>query len=489
MDIRNITKGVFLNTLACPTLGWLMRSGQDIEQLSKEALTLGERFRIEEGLEVQRRARLIFPDGLLVKRASIDQALQQTENFISDPTASTIFEATFLADDCITKADVLKRKGNDWHLIEVKSSVNDKEEFIDDMAYTTMVAKRAGCNISTISLLLISKDYRLGMDDKDLFAEIDHTDDVLSTVEIFDEAFDKVRAITIAQSMPEPDLRRDCKHCPLFDDCLGKGIEHHILEIPRLHHTKLELLKEEGVICVEDIPGNFPLTQNQARVRDAVVSKESYVSDNLRDSLDSVVWPAFYLDFETTQTAIPLFPGIAPHTQLPTQYSIHELSDVGNIVDHLEFLADPTKDCRKELVLNLIKDLKEKGSIIVYSNFEKTTIGKLKQLYPELADKLDSLVERIVDLEAFIRSNFYHPDFHGSTSIKVTLPVMVPEMSYSDLEIAEGGSAMAAFAYLALGKYAEGVEADTVKRNLLEYCKRDTLAMVKLHEKLQGMCN
>jgi len=489
LDIRNITKEVFLNTLACSTLGWLMRSGQDIEQLSEEALTLGERFRIEQGIEVHRRARLLFPDGVLVKRVGMEQALQQTKDLINDPTSSTIFEATFLAGDCITKTDMLKRKGDSWHLIEVKSSVNDKEEFIDDMAYTTMVAKRAGCNISTISLLLISKDYRLGMNDNDLFIEINHTDDVQYRVEMFNEVYDKVRDITKAPSMPEPDLKRDCKHCSLFDECCGKGIEHHILEIPRLHHTKFKLLKEEGILHVEDIPEEFPLTPNQARVRDAVLTKKPYVGDNLRDDLDSIVWPSFYLDFETAQTAIPLYPGIAPHTQLPTQYSIHKLSGIGNIVGHREYLADPSKDCRKELALNLIKDLENKGSIIAYSPFEKTTINKLKQLYPELANKLGSLVERIVDLEAVIRSNFYHPDFHGSTSIKVTLPVMIPEMSYDDLEIADGGSAIAVFAYLALGKYAEGVEAETVKRNLFDYCKRDTLAMVKLHERLYEMCN
>lgn len=489
MDTINISKEVFLNTLICPTLGWLMRSGQDIEQLSEEALTLGEKFRMEQGLDIHNRARLLFPDGILVKRIGMEQALHQTKNLMGDPTTSTIFEATFLTDDYVTKTDMLKRKGDGWHLIEVKSSVIDKEEFINDMAYTTMVAKRAGCNISTISLLLISKDYRLGMDDKNLFIEIDHTVEVLERVEMFNQLYDQIRAITQASAKPEPELRRECKYCPLFDECLGKGIQHHILEIPRLLQKKFELLKESGITHIKDIPGEFLLTPNQARVRDAVLTKKSYVGDNLRDDLDSIVWPVFYLDFETVQTAIPLYPDIAPHTQLPTQYSIHKLSGIGNIVGHREYLADPSKDCRKELALNLIKDLENKGSIIAYSTFEKTTINKLKQLYPKLANKLDSLVERIVDLEAVIRSNFYHPDFHGSTSIKVTLPVMIPEMSYDNLEIADGPSASAAFAYLALGKYKEGIEAENVKRSLLTYCKQDTLAMVRLHQKLYGMCN
>jgi hypothetical protein len=89
----------------------------------------------------------------------------------------------------------------------------------------------------------------------------------------------------------------------------------------------------------------------------------------------------------------------------------------------------------------------------------------------------------MVDLEAIIRKNFYHSDFHGRTSIKSILSGLIPDMSYDDLPIAEGDSAMAAFAYLALGQY-EGEQIETVRSNLLDYCKRDTLAMVRLHARL-----
>lgn len=87
---------------------------------------------------------------------------------------------------------------------------------------------------------------------------------------------------------------------------------------------------------------------------------------------------------------------------------------------------------------------------------------------------------------AIIRQNFYHPDFHGSSSVKVTLPVIVPDMSYYDLEIADGDSASATFAYLALGRYQSEAKREIVKRNLLDYCARDTMAMVKLHERLHS---
>ncbi|MCK5327465.1 MAG: DUF2779 domain-containing protein, partial [Candidatus Latescibacteria bacterium] len=129
------------------------------------------------------------------------------------------------------------------------------------------------------------------------------------------------------------------------------------------------------------------------------------------------------------------------------------------------------------------RDLGEKGSIIAYSPFEKTIINKLSEHFPELSPDLLALIDRIVDLEAILRKHFYHPDFHGSTSIKKTLPVLVPDMSYDGLEIANGDTAMSAFALMAQGHYGDG-EIDTIRKNLLDYCRQDTLAMVRLHERL-----
>ncbi len=182
-------------------------------------------------------------------------------------------------------------------------------------------------------------------------------------------------------------------------------------------------------------------------------------------------------------TAIPLYPDMTPYTPLPTQYSIHKCSEPGHAIAHSEYLADPGRDCIRELAEHLIFNLKGEGSIIVYTSFERTIINGLARVYPNLVADLNLLIDRMVDLEAIIRKNFYHPRFHGRTSIKRTLPVLVPEMSYEGLEIGDGHTAMAVFALLALGKY-EYSEVETLKRNLLEYCKQDTLAMVKLHEQL-----
>jgi len=478
-----ISKDIYLNSLACSALGWQLRNKKNFKQSDREKLSLGEKFRIEQGLEVGRKARTLYPDGFIIDDSRMQEAAAKTAEAILVDKITTIFEGAFLVGHFAARADILQRIGSAWHLIEVKSSVNDKDEFVDDMAYTAMILLKSGLDIRKVSLILISKDFRLGMSNRDLFTYIDHTDDVIHRASDFRALCDKVEQITSSASKPEEELSFECRKCDVFSQCLGKDVINHIFEIPRISQSKFLSLMESRIVRIEDIPKTFKLTDNQIIVRDAVQSGKPFVGQTLSDQLARIIWPAFYLDFETVMTAIPLYPEIAPFTQIPTQYSVHVCSNIGSVLSHAEYLADPLKDCRLELAESLIRDLPGTGSIIVYSNFEKTVLNSLVKIYPDLQQKLEALIDRLIDLEAIIRSDFYHPGFHGSTSIKCTLPALVPDMSYEDLPIAEGDSAMAAFAYLAQGKY-DHEQTEEVRRNLLMYCKQDTFAMIRLHQQI-----
>ncbi len=477
--MRNISKRLFLNTLACETLGWI----QGNQDFAEQTLSTGEKFRIEEGFEIGERARAVFSGGVLIDELKMTAAAEKTKSALKDQSTSAIFEGAFQADGFGSRADILRRSEDGWDMLEVKSSVNEDEKFIDDMAYTVMVLSRSGLEISTVSLLLISRDYRLGMDDQDLFVETEYTAEVLQRVKEFEPSWRSVKQVMSGSDKPEPQLEFICKQCSIFRECVGKDIDNHIFEIPRLSEAKFNDLSESNIVHIEDIPDDFPLTENQAIVRETVLKNSPSIRASLGPALGQVKWPAHYLDFETVMTAIPLYPEIAPYTQIPTQYSAHLCSGVDCIIDHFEYLADPVKDCREELAVRLIEDLKGEGSIIVYSSFELTVINGLAKLLPHLAEELQSLLARLVDLHSIIQKNFYYNDFHGSTSIKKVLPVLVPNMSYEALQIADGETAIAAFANLAKEKY-EQEEAKTIKQDLLEYCKQDTLAMVKLHARL-----
>jgi len=450
----------------------------------EQAPTMGERFLMEQGMEIERRAREIYPEGSLIDEKDVASALEITKRIIADESKPVVFSAFFQSDNFRTKSDILIRKDYDsWHMMEVKSSVNDKPEFIDDMAYTTMVMSRSGLNVPSVSLLLVSKDFRLGMENKDLFKEINHTEEVFERVKEFEPLWEEVEKITGHAVKPKSNLVFECRKCLLFKECLGSGIENHIFDIPRLSKNKYDQLIDRGIVKIEDIPPSFPLTENQNIVKTSVQESKPFIGEKLEEEMELINWPAYYLDFETINTAIPLYPDIAPYTQIPTQFSIHQCSELGKIIDHAQYLADPNMDCRRELAEQLIHKLEGESSIIVYSYFERRVINDLKKDFPELNKELNSLIDRLVNLQSIISKNFYHPRFHGSTSIKTVAPVLIPDISYDELEISEGSSAMAVFVYLAYNRYDEP-DIEVMKENLRKYCELDSLSLVGIHQKI-----
>ena len=157
--MRNISKKIFLKSLACDYLGWSMRN----EKVSRE-LSISAQFDIEQGREIGERARTLYPEGILIDEKDLTSSAKKTENLMQSSDTSVLFEATFIIDSYATKADILIRVPDGWHLIEAKSGLSAKPEYIEDIAYTTLVIKNSGINISKNSLLHLSKDYRLGME-------------------------------------------------------------------------------------------------------------------------------------------------------------------------------------------------------------------------------------------------------------------------------------------------------------------------------------
>jgi len=253
--MRNVSKFIFLNALKCPTLGWLLRTGQ----YARPSPTLGERFRFEQGQDIGRRARALYPDGLLIADVNLTSARRKTEEALQS-MVPVIFEGAFLSDGFATRADILERRNGGWHLVEVKSGTNDRADFIYDMTFTYLVAESCGLEISGVSLFRVSREYRLGMPDENLFAEIDHTDEVLEAVEEVRPLWKELEEMTRAEEKPEPRLSLECRRCDIFQECLGEGIAHHIFTLPRLSQSRFDMLADMSIDRIEDIPAGWEIT-------------------------------------------------------------------------------------------------------------------------------------------------------------------------------------------------------------------------------------
>ena len=110
-------------------------------------------------------------------------------------------------------------------------------------------------------------------------------------------------------------------------------------------------------------------------------------------------YPLCFLDFETIGPAVQKYNGIRPYQQLVFQYSLHIQENSTSIIEHREYLADPTKDPRIGFIEQLIQDSGTSGDVIVYNiGFERGKLNDLINVFPEYFNELGSVVNHLKDL-------------------------------------------------------------------------------------------
>ena len=185
-------------------------------------------------------------------------------------------------------------------------------------------------------------------------------------------------------------------------------------------------------------------------------------------------------------SSVPAYDGIRPYQQVPFQFSIHIIEKEGTEPEHFEYLGDATIDSREELLQSLLRIIPQKACVVVYTSFERAILRSLGEWFPKKQKMLELITENIRDLaEPFRRKAVYKPDMKGSYSIKYVLPSLVSDLKYSDCEIQNGG--MAVDAYFKLRNQPEESEKVAIRKALLDYCRLDTYAMVRILDCLRSI--
>ena len=176
---------IYILWRACPKNAWLRIHKPDV--FDSAELTEYEQSVIEMGIEVERVARGLFPDGATITGARTD-ALQETRSLISSRTR-TLFQPVLEREGLLAFTDVLERElGTDeWSIYEVKSATKLKEEHVYDLAFQVVLLRKHGISVTRAFLILLNPEY-VRQDDLDiqkLFNTIDITanlDDISETV-------------------------------------------------------------------------------------------------------------------------------------------------------------------------------------------------------------------------------------------------------------------------------------------------------------------
>lgn len=488
-QIKRISKSQFLRGLQCPKALWLYRHRPDL----KPDISDAQQHIFDTGHEVGEMAKTYFAGGVEIACAyyEIDRAIELTEKAVRQG-GEVIFEATAGSPDgAFSRIDVLQKVNgaSAWDLIEVKASTTIKGYYIQDMALQRHAFLGAGYDVRKSILMNIDNRYvRSGaLDVKRLFSLEDCTVDVTGQSRSVGGDLNFLLKVINSGSVPDVSIGNQC-HDPFECDYIGYCWQHvpdySVYDVFR--GRKLDRLLGEQILEIVDIPEHFDTTPRQFIDIDAYKHDRVHVDrPAIRKFLDGLVYPLYYLDYETINPAIPLFDRSRPYQQIPFQFSLHVQKRRNGGLAHFEYLHTGHDDPRPGFIRSLISGCAGSGSILVYNqSFEARVNSELAADFPEFAKKLNGITDRMVDLIVPFRArHLYSPKTRGSASLKAVLPAFVPDMGYDDMPIGDGGAASRAYLACLKGEVS-GEEAENTYRQLREYCRQDTYAEVRLLEVL-----
>lgn len=277
--------------------------------------------------------------------------------------------------------------------------------------------------------------------------------------------------------------------CPCPSLCHPALPENPIYNLPHLG-KKAITLRDMGILAIEEIPPAFKLSSRQRMHAEAVRSGQRIINTrSIWDSLAALKYPLYFLDYETFNPAVPLFPGYRPYEHIVFQYSLYVVEKPGAHPRHNEALIADGRDPAPQIVPHLLDSIGLAGSVIVWNkSFEAGRNQDLARHSPSDADRLLDINARLYDLMLIFRDGHYiDPRFQGSASLKAVLPVLCPDLQYADLAIRDGESAMLTWHRLHIGAIPPEKRQETVKW-MKEYCKMDTYGMLAIWDLLRKLC-
>jgi hypothetical protein len=421
-----------------------------------------------------------------------DAALKRTKELINGD-AQVIYEAAFMFNEVLSIADIVVIEKGGMKVYEVKSSTSISETYLNDAALQYYVISGLGIRVKDFSIVYINNQYlRNGdLNLQELFITESVLELILPLQKSVKQNVDRFKKLLVRKKMPDIDIGEHCHNpytCGFYDYCRKHIPEDSIFDFSGMHLSKKYELYNDGIINLKDVPEDYPLNKNN-EIQLHVFRSGKPLIDNkaIKSFLSDLNYPLYFMDFETFQPAVPLFDNSKPYQQIPFQYSVFIKKDKNSDAQHFEFLAESGIDPRKKFIESLLRVTKGKGDVLVYNKtFEITRLNEIARNFPEYADEIEKLISRIKDLMIpFQKKYYYAPEMKGSFSIKAVLPALVPELSYDELEINEGG--LASIAYESLQTQTDLMIIAEIKKQLLEYCKMDTLGMVRILERLEEL--
>ena len=439
-----LSKSTFMYGHQCPKRLFLHKFAPELRNPISEAQQIVYATGTNAGILAQD----LFPGGVNAEPETPYEfhiSVQKTKEFI-DASEIIIYEAAFNYEGVLCAIDLLVKMEDGWHAFEVKSTNSAKSPHIQDAALQYYVMTNCGLDVKNISIVHFDKEYvkRGPIDVQQLFQKSPILGQVIELQEFISAKAKELKELVINRI--EPDIAPG-DHCLKPYEC---DFTNHCWKNR-----------------VEPAPKDY--------------GEEKIDSEELQRFMESLTYPLYFFDFETVAYGVPEYNESRPHQAVPFQFSLHVIDQPGAEIRHIEYLGNGIEDPRPELINSMIENLGTRGTILVwYKPFEYSITGQLAIDFPQFAKELIAIQARLVDLMVpFKQGHYRHPDMSGSSSIKKVLPVLIPELSYENLNIGEGRTASLTYSQL---PSMDSEMREQKILDLLEYCKQDTWAMVRIWE-------
>ena len=501
--MKQLSKSKYAKYCQCAKCLWM-----SVYKPEEEVIDPQSEARFENGTEVGELARGILGDYVDVTirkdddRLTLPAMIAKTKELM-EAGQENICESSLSYDGNYCAVDILHKTDDGWAIYEVKSTSFPEfngnpaklDKYLPDVSYQKWVLTKCGVNVTGVYLVCLNSDYiREGELDLQKLFVINSMDDMITN------EYDKVENIQreakkLLQQTDEPemDIWEGCKRpydCGYYKYCSRHLPSPSVFELYRMRFSDKLKYYRQRMMTFEEIK-NEKLTPVRRIQVESTLSGQPHIDKVvIKEFLDNLTFPLYFLDFETMQPAIPQFDGTKPYQQIPFQYSLHILEHEGGKLIHKEHLGISGTDTMRPLAEQLCKDIPMNVCTLAYNKgFECTRIKEMAEAFPDLAEHLLNIKDHIADLLIpFQQGAYYLPSMKGSFSIKVVLPALFPNdpsLDYHNLEggVQNGSQAMNTFPLI---QYMEPEQQKKTRKALLDYCCLDTFAMVKIWEKLRN---
>ncbi len=378
-----------------------------------------------------------------------------------------------------------------FELVVLKVSSSFKKQHIIEIAFQKFVADESGFPISKCTLLFVNSKFHFQgeIQADSFFVRKDVTDEVMlkekETIEIARSLYD----LLSRKNLPPRFASNLCSHprnCLYPEICLTPNVPGDIFTLREGKEESVRFYKQ-GIFNLKDIQNTDALTYRQKTQIKTIQTGLTFINQKVfSEFFNRIKYPIYFLDFESINPPIPVYLNSNPFQHVPFLFSLHVIrEDLSQEPESFYYIEDGIVDPRKGILEKLQEWILPGGTILCFNDkFERRCLEESAAAFPEFKAWVKLIQDDFVDLaKPFWEYDYYHPDQKGSTSLKTILPVITGQ-SYKDLGIKSGQMANSEFLRVKTEPITKSKKLE-IEKNLIEYCKLDTYAMVLILRKIK----